>query len=132
MKIIPPRTRREREERRGFRGYPVGPVAWYGPDATRATKVAVALVPAAGAEPVALERWVATQGDVRNEGLIGQHVLAFLVARCARTVVRSPGIIGFPHEGASTTRTAASVRSARTGTGAIAGQGLARRDRAAA
>jgi hypothetical protein len=98
MKIIPPRTRLEREARRGFRGYPVGTVAWYGPDATRATKVAVALAPAAGAEPVALERWVATQGDVRNDGLIGQHVLAFLAARRAHTAVLSPGIIGCPHE----------------------------------
>jgi hypothetical protein len=98
MKIIPPRKRLEREARRGSRGYPVGTVAFYGPDATRATKVAVAIVRAAGAEPVALERWAAKHGDVRNDGLVGQHVLAFLAARRVRTVVLSPGIIGCPHE----------------------------------
>ncbi len=42
--------------RRGFPGYAVATVAYYGPDATRASKVAVGVIPAEGDEPSALER----------------------------------------------------------------------------
>jgi hypothetical protein len=40
----------KKKARRGFRGYPVATVAFYGPDNTRATKVAVGIVPGEGAE----------------------------------------------------------------------------------
>jgi len=42
--------------RRGFRGYPVATVAFYGPDASTATKVAVGIVPRERAEVSLLER----------------------------------------------------------------------------
>jgi hypothetical protein len=98
MKPVPPRRQLERYARRGFRGYPVCTVAFYGPDPTRASKVAVAIVPDADAEPTALERWTAGMGDVRTDWEIGRAVLAFLDAHRARSVVLSPGIIGCPHE----------------------------------
>ena len=46
----------KKKARRGFRGYPVATVAFYGPDDTRASKVAVGIVATEGAEPMALER----------------------------------------------------------------------------
>ena len=95
---IPPRRQLERRARRGFRGHPVGTVAFYGPDPTRASKVAAAIIPAPDAEPAALERGMAEFGDVRTDGAIGRAVLAFLEAHRARSVVLSPGIIGCPHE----------------------------------
>ena len=44
-----------KQSRRGFRGYPVATVAFYGSDDRRATKVAVGIVRAegAGADPLA-------------------------------------------------------------------------------
>ena len=36
-----------KKAKKGFRGYPVATIAFYGPDSTTATKVAVAIVPAA-------------------------------------------------------------------------------------
>jgi hypothetical protein len=98
MQLVSPRRQLERQARRGFRGYPVGTVAFYGPDPTRASKVAVAIVPGPGAEPAALERWTADVGDVRTDWGIGRAVLAFLETHRARSVVLSPGIIGCPHE----------------------------------
>ena len=98
MKFVPPRKLLERQARRGFRGYPVGTVAFYGPDAGRATKVAVGIVAAADAAPVAVERWFADAGDARTDGVIGRHVLAFLDSHRVRSVVVSPGVIGCPHE----------------------------------
>ena len=41
--------------RRGFRGYPVATVAYYGPDAGKATKIAVGIILKEGDEPVALK-----------------------------------------------------------------------------
>ena len=51
MKFARRLTSLEKKARRGFHWYPVGTVAFYGPDNTRATKVAVGVVPAKNAEP---------------------------------------------------------------------------------
>jgi len=39
-----------KKAKRGFRGYPVATVALYGPDDVTATKIAIGIVPAEGAE----------------------------------------------------------------------------------
>jgi hypothetical protein len=55
-----------KKARHGFRGYPVATVAYYGPDARRASKVAVAIIPEEDAEPTTLERWFNEQRKVRD------------------------------------------------------------------
>jgi hypothetical protein len=84
--------------RRGFRGYPVATVAFYGPDAGMATKVAVGIVAGEGAEPHAFERWFSQDLDLRVDRAIGQQILRFIKQHGARSVVLSPGIVGCPHE----------------------------------
>jgi hypothetical protein len=84
--------------RRGFRGYPVATVAFYGPDAAMATKVAVGIVAGEGAEPRPLERWFSPDLDIRVDRAIGQQILGFIKQHGARSVVLSPGIVGCPHE----------------------------------
>ena len=83
---------------RGFRGYPVATVAFYGPDDGRASKVAVAIVAREGAEPDPLERWFSATGDVRADPAIGRDILAFVQKHEAKTVVMTDRIIGCPHE----------------------------------
>jgi len=51
-----PRKWLEKKSKLGFRGYPVGTIAFYGPDAERASKVAVAVIVAPDTEAVALRR----------------------------------------------------------------------------
>ena len=87
-----------KKARRGFRGYPVATVAFYGPDNTRATKVAVGIVPGEGAEAEALKRWFAGEGDVRTDREIGREILEFIEQHSAKSVVMSDRIIGCPHE----------------------------------
>jgi len=87
-----------KKARRGFRGYPVATIAFYGPDDQFASKVAVGIVPAEGAEADPLERWFATDLDVRRDPAIGEQILAFIREHGARTVVMSDRIIGCPHE----------------------------------
>ena len=92
-----PQSPLEKRARRGFRGYPVATVAFYGPDDTRATKVAVGIVATEGAEPDALERWFA-EDDVRKDPTISKEILEFIKSHAVRSVVIADRIIGCPHE----------------------------------
>ena len=88
----------EKKANRGFRGYPAATVAFYGSDASRASKVAVGILPQENGDVGELERWRSETGDVRTDAIIGQEILSFIKQHGVRTVVLSPGIIGCPHE----------------------------------
>lgn len=88
----------KKKARRGFRGYPVGTVAFYGPDDRRATKVAVGVVAAEGAEPSAVARWFSAESDVRSDPAIGLEIVNFIEAQGVKSVVMADRIIGCPHE----------------------------------
>ena len=88
----------EKQARRGFRGYPVATLAFYGPNDQRASKVAVGIVPAENAEPEALECWFSKEADVRQDSGVGEEILAFIRQHGAKSVVMSDRIIGCPHE----------------------------------
>ncbi len=88
----------KKKARRGFRGYPIATIAFYGPDNTRATKVAVGIVPGEGAEPEVLERWFAKESDVRTDREIGREILEFIEGHSVKSVVMTDRIIGCPHE----------------------------------
>jgi hypothetical protein len=90
--------RLQKKAKRGFRGYPVGTVAFYGPDNRFASKVAAAVVAAEGEEASALERWFSDTEDVRASATIGEEVLAFFERHGVKSVVMTDGIIGCPHE----------------------------------
>jgi hypothetical protein len=88
----------KKKGRKGFRGYPVATMAYYGPDDTRATKLVVGIIENEGAEPRALERWFSDDDDVRSDASIGADVLAFIERDHVRSVVMTDRIIGCPHE----------------------------------
>ncbi len=88
----------KKKARRGFRGYPVATLAFYGPDDTRATKVAVGIVTTEGAEPVVLERWFGEDQDVRTDSNIGLDIVQFIERHGVKSVVMPDRIIGCPHE----------------------------------
>ena len=87
-----------KKARRGFSGYPVATVAFYGPDDKVATKVSVGIVLSDGEEPVALERWFSEKVDVRNEHVILEQVLAFIREHRAKSIAMMDRVIGCPHE----------------------------------
>jgi len=86
-----------KKAKRGFRGYPVVTVVFYGPDDQRATKVAVSVVLAAGAEPAIVERWFSEE-DARRDAAIAKRILVFVQQHSARTVALADRIFGCPHE----------------------------------
>lgn len=87
-----------KKTKRGFRGYPVATVAFYGPTADFASKVVAAIVAGEGCAPDPLIRWFSEDSDVRTDPDIGEQVIALLTAHGARSVVMTDGIIGCPHE----------------------------------
>ncbi len=87
-----------KKARRGFRGYPLGTVAYYGPDDRRASKVAVGIVLDDDGDPAELERWFSDLGDVREDVGIQQQVFTFLKQHAVKSVVVPNRIIGCPHE----------------------------------
>lgn len=88
----------KKKARRGFRGYPAATIAFYGPDDTRASKVAVGIIDAEDAHPSALERWFDEEGDIRKNAAVGNEILRFVQEHNVKSVVVTDGIIGCPHE----------------------------------
>jgi hypothetical protein len=86
-----------KEGQAGDRGYPIGTVAFYGPDDLRASKAAVGIIAAADAEPV-LRTWLCESGDIRNEDTIVGEIAMFLRGQDVRSVAMPSVIIGCPHE----------------------------------
>ena len=93
-----PRKWLDKKSKLGFRGYPVGTVAFYGPDDQHASKVAVAVIVAPDTEPVALQRWFAQSGDVRNDAAIFEEIGLFLRGHAVHSVAMTEEILGCPHE----------------------------------
>lgn len=92
------RSRLRSKAKRGFRGYPIATLAFYGPDATRASKVAVGIMVDESGEPVALERRHSATTDVRSDPGIGAQIEVFIRDHEVRSVAMADRIMGCPHE----------------------------------
>ena len=90
--------RLQKKAKKGFKGYPVGTVAFYGPDNRFASKVTAAVIAGEGEDPAALERWRSDSGDARMSADIGEQVLAFFERHGVKSVAMPDGILGCPHE----------------------------------
>ena len=83
--------------RKGFRGYPIATIAYYGPDDQRASKVAVGIVMTEDEAPL-MQRWFSENGDVRGDPGITVEIVKFIQQHAARSVVMTDRIMGCPHE----------------------------------
>jgi hypothetical protein len=87
-----------KKAKQGFRGYPIGTIAFYGPDNKRASKVAVGIALGPDAEPDDLRRWFAETRDARADRTILGEIATFLRDHAVRSVVMTDRILGCPHE----------------------------------
>ena len=87
-----------KKAKRGFRGYPVATVCFYGPTDELATKVAVGIVRSEGASADPLERWFSEDRDIRHDAELEAEVARFILSHGVKSVVMTDGIIGCPHE----------------------------------
>lgn len=97
-KRLPALKRLTKKAKHGFRGYPVATVAFYGPTNRLASKVAVGVMVESSEEPVALERWIVEDADIRTDAEVACEVLELVEKWQVKSVVLTDGIIGCPHE----------------------------------
>lgn len=83
---------------KGFRGYPIATVAYYGPNASKATKAVAGIIARDGADAHPLQRWFGEHRDQRLNETITSQILRFVKEHGARTVAAVPAILGCPHE----------------------------------
>ena len=93
-----PRKWLEKKAKRDMRGYPVGTLAFDGPDNQQATKVAVGIVPAPQSNATELRRWFAETGDVQTDAAVLAEIVTFLREQEVHSVAMTDGILGCPHE----------------------------------
>ncbi len=80
-------------------GYPVGSIAYYGPDNTFASKVVVGITVSEKDNDVAeLRKWFAETTDVRQDQAINDEILDFIMQHNVQRVVLVDRLIGCPHE----------------------------------
>jgi hypothetical protein len=91
-------TALRKKTKKGFRGYPVATIAYYGPDNRHATKVAVGIAESEAGGVAHMERWFSETTDVRRDPQINQAILRFIEGHGARSVAMFDRIIGCPHE----------------------------------
>jgi len=99
MKFKRPKpTELAKRAKRGFRGYPVATIAFYGPSAHCASKVVVAIVEEEGKEPHILRTWHCEEGDIRQDDEIGYEIVQFIGLHHVLSVAMVDRIIGCPHQ----------------------------------
>ena len=59
--------RLRKKARKGMRGWPMATIAFYGPNLSQATKVAVGIMPSENAEVKELRDWKVDRGDIRAD-----------------------------------------------------------------
>ena len=72
------KKRLEKKARRGFRGYPLATLAFYGPDDRSASKVVASIMDGEDEGPVQMRKWYSEYADVRHDADILEEVIAFI------------------------------------------------------
>jgi hypothetical protein len=75
--------------------FPIGTVAFYGPDDRTTTKIAAGVILHDGANAI-IQRWVAT--DVTTNPKVQLELRAFFLQHGVKSVAMSDGNMGCPHE----------------------------------
>ena len=78
-------------------GFPIGTIAYYGPDDQTATKVAVGILDSKN-EVIELKRWFVRSQDVRIDRAINNGILLFMKAYKVKRVAIAGAILGCSHE----------------------------------
>jgi hypothetical protein len=93
------REKLKKQSQKGFRGYPVATIAFYGPDNIRATKVAVGILTSQDADPV-MRKWYSETDDVRFDLKIQKEILEYIKSNPVKvkSIIMPDRIIGCPHE----------------------------------
>ena len=88
-----------RQSPRSAPRYPIGSVAFYGPDGTRATKLVASVIRRPGNDhPSAMRTWKSDGLDLRTDRLIAVEVEEFLRQHRVKDTIAADRMLGCPHE----------------------------------
>ncbi|MHB1548634.1 MAG: hypothetical protein ACYCX8_07850 [Acidimicrobiales bacterium] len=90
--------RLSKKSRKGFRGWPMATIAFYGPDLSRASKVVASIVHTEAGEAEEMRSWLSDDADVRHDEVIGREIVEFIDDHEVKSVAMAGGIIGCPHQ----------------------------------
>jgi hypothetical protein len=88
----------ERKAQKGFQGYPLGIIAFYGYNEKSATKAVIGIVKEAGGSPEHVRKWVSAEGDLRMDVHCLKELFRYIEAHRVQSVALTPGIYYCPHE----------------------------------
>ncbi|WP_293931589.1 hypothetical protein [Iodobacter sp.] len=88
----------KKKAKRGFNGYPIATVTFYGPNNQLANKIAVGIIVEEEGEVTALQKWFADDGDIRKDAKAMTEMLAFIAQHSVMSVISPERILGCPHE----------------------------------
>jgi hypothetical protein len=90
--------RLRKKARKGMRGWPMATIAFYGPNLSQATKVAVGIVRSENAGVDEVRDWKVERGDIRADPGIAREILEFMEKHGVLSVAMTDTIIGCPHQ----------------------------------
>jgi hypothetical protein len=88
----------ERKAQKGFQGYPLGIIAFYGYNDRSAAKAVIGIVMEAGGTPEHIRKWVSEKGDLRKDVSSIKELFRYIEAHHVQSVAMTPGIYYCPHE----------------------------------
>jgi len=88
----------ERKARKGFQGYPLGIIVFYGHNDQSASKAVIGIIKETGGAPVHIKKWVTEKGDLRKDVPSIKELFRYIEAYQIQSVVLTPGIYYCPHE----------------------------------
>jgi tetratricopeptide (TPR) repeat protein len=84
--------------KKGFLGYPMATIAFYGPDDRRATKVALGIIFDEDDTRGEMNRWFSAKVDIRRDATVFEAMFRLTHSRGVSSVAMSEEILGCPHE----------------------------------
>jgi hypothetical protein len=88
----------EQRARKGFQGYPLGIIAFYGHNDKSASKAVIGIIKEAGGAPAHIKKWVSEKGDLRKDVPSIKELFRYIEAHEVQSVALTPGIYYCPHE----------------------------------
>ena len=90
--------RLSKKAKKGLRGWPAATLALYGPDLSRATKIAVGIIRGQDAPAEDMRAWTVERGDIRADSEVAREILEYIESHGVRSVAMVDRIIGCPHQ----------------------------------
>jgi hypothetical protein len=88
----------ERRAQKGFQGYPLAIIAFYGYNDKSASKAVIGIVNEAGSPPEHINKWVSEKGDLRKDVSSIKEMFRYIESHNVQSVAIAPGIYYCPHE----------------------------------